>query len=306
MQTILGSTGIIGTELARNLITHTDKIRLVSRDPKPVNPGDELITADLLDSRQVINAVKDSEVVYLVAGLKYDIYAWQSQWPVVMQNVIDACELHGAKLVFFDNVYSYGKVKGWMTEESPYEAKSQKGLVRVGINTRLMDEVKRGAITAMIVRAADFYGPGTSNSFANLMVLQNLKSGKKAQWLVSGKHRHSLTYTPDAGKATALLGNTPSAYNQMWHLPADLNVPTGRDFINMAANELKVPAKTTILPKPMIRMAGLFNPIIRETIELLYQFDSDYLFDCTKFNKAFDFKVTTYPEGIKATVASLK
>jgi len=306
MQTILGSTGVIGTELAKNLVQYTDKIRLVSRDPKLVNPNDELITADLLEPRQVVNAVKDSEVVYLTAGLKYDHVVWEDQWPVIMQNVLDACRKHHSKLVFFDNVYAYGKVDGWMTEETPYKEQSKKGIIRIGISNMLLEDVRRGNIEGMIVRSADFYGPDLKNSFINVMVIENLKKGKKAQLMISDKFKHSLTYTPDAGKATALLGNTPSAFNQVWHLPTDKNVLTGKEFVALAASAMNVIPKTTILPKWMVWMAGLTNGIIRETMEMLYQFDSDYLFDSSKFDKAFTFRTTTYEEGIKATVDAMK
>lgn len=223
-----------------------------------------------------------------------------------MQNVLDACRKHQSKLVFFDNVYAYGRVKGWMTEESPYQPESRKGMVRADIAGMLMEDVRRGILTGMIVRAADFYGPKVLNSFVNMMVLENLKKGKKAQWLISDKFKHSFTYTPDAGKSTALLGNTPSAYNQVWHLPADKNVMTGKEFIGFAAKTLNVPPKTTILRKWMIRMAGLNNGIIKETLEMLYQYDSDYLFDSSKFDKSFTFQTTTYQEGIKATIEAMK
>jgi nucleoside-diphosphate-sugar epimerase len=306
MQTILGSTGVIGTELAKNLVQYTARIRLVSRDPKEVNPGDELIIADLMDSLQVNNAVKGSEIVYLTAGLQYSNKVWQEQWPLVMRNVIDACTKQQAKLVFFDNVYSYGPVNGWMSEETPYNATTRKGLVRIDISEMLMEEISRGSLTGMIVRAADFYGPGTSNSFVNRMVFNNLKNGKKAQWLASDKHKHSFTYTLDAGKATALLGNTPSAFNQVWHLPTDMNVLSGKEFIEAVAKVYGVPSKYSVIPKLMVRIGGMSNQIIRETVEMLYQFDSDYLFGCHKFNKSFEFRATPYSEGIKETAASLK
>jgi hypothetical protein len=64
--------------------------------------------------------------------------------------------------------------------------------------------------------------------------------------------------------------------------------------------------KTMILPKWMIWMAGLTNGIIKESMEMLYQYDSDYLFDSSKFDKAFSFRTTTYEEGIKAAVEALK
>ena len=53
-------------------------------------------------------------------------------------------------------------------------------------------------------------------------------------------------------------------------------------------------------------MVRLFNGIIRESVEMLYQNDSDYLFDSSKFEKAFDFKATPYSQGIRETVESMK
>ncbi len=118
MQTILGANGIISTELAKALPRYTDKIRLVSRNPRKVNETDEIFSADLMNKEQTLAVVAGSEVVYLTAGLQYNISVWREQWPVIMRNVIDACIVHHAKLVFFDNVYMYGKVNGWMTEET--------------------------------------------------------------------------------------------------------------------------------------------------------------------------------------------
>jgi len=230
MQTILGANGVIGVELARALPKYTNKIRLVSRNPKKVNESDELFPADLLDAEKTSQAVEGSEIVYLTAGLTYNIKIWQVQWPLIMKNVIDACKKHNAKLVFFDNVYCYGRVNGWMTEDTPVNPLSKKGELRAKIAGMVLDEVKEGNLKALIARAADFYGPNTPLSFVNAMVFDNFKKGKKAQWLISDKFRHSFTYTPDAGKATAILGNTESAYNQVWHLPTDPNSLTGKEF----------------------------------------------------------------------------
>src|SRR5215471_17915089 len=156
MQTIRGANGVIARELSRQLRIYTDRIRQVSRSPKRVNPTDELFSADLLDAQATAAAVAGSSVAYLVAGLKYDYKVWQAQWPQVMRHAIDACKRHGSALVFFDNVYAYGRVEGVMTEATPYNPCSRKGEVRARIATMLMDEVSRGELRAMIVRAADF------------------------------------------------------------------------------------------------------------------------------------------------------
>ncbi|MFN8133729.1 MAG: NAD-dependent epimerase/dehydratase family protein [Bacteroidales bacterium] len=231
MQTILGSGGIIANYIAKALPAYTSNVRLVSRNPKAVTGIEELVQADLTSAEQVMSAVKGSEVVYLTAGLQYDIKVWREQWPKLMRNVINACKENGSRLVFFDNVYMYGKVVGPMTEETPFNPCSRKGEVRAEIATMILDEIKKGELTALIARAADFYGPATANSFLNMMVFENLKKGKSAQLMISKNLKHSFTYTPDAGKATALLGNTLSAFNQTWHLPTDANALTGSKLL---------------------------------------------------------------------------
>jgi len=306
MQTILGSTGIIGTELAGALTQYTDKIRLVSRNPKRVNPTDQLVIADLTNFNEVVTAVEGSEVVYLTAGLQYKINVWQTQWPLIMKNVIEACKKHKTKLVFFDNVYAYGLVKGWMKEDTLVNPSSKKGEVRALIAQMIMSEVEKGHLDAIIARAADFYGPNTLLSFATVTVFHNLKKGKTAQWFVDANKKHSMTYTPDAGKATAILGNTPSAYNQIWHLPTDKNVLTGKEFIELAAKEFGVEPKFMVLKKWMIQMVGYFVPVVKESYEMLYQNEYDYLFDSTKFEKTFNFTPTSYQDGITETVRSMK
>jgi nucleoside-diphosphate-sugar epimerase len=223
-----------------------------------------------------------------------------------MKNVIEACIIQNAKLVFFDNVYAYGHVNGWMTEETAMNPSSKKGEVRKRLNEMIMAEVKSGDLKAIIAKAADFYGPRTPLSFVNVMVFENFKKGKKAQWLVNDTVKHSLTYTPDAGRATAILGNTESAYNQIWHLPSDRNVLTGREFIEKVAKEFGLTPRYMVLSRWMVQMAGLFNGIVRESIEMLYQNDSDYLFDSSKFEGAFNFKPTPYAQGIKETVKSMR
>jgi nucleoside-diphosphate-sugar epimerase len=306
MQTILGSTGVIGIELAKSLIQYTEKIRLVSRNPKRVNPTDQLVIADLTNPEQVLTAVEGSDVVYLTVGLEYKINVWQTKWPVIMQNVIDACKTYKAKLVFFDNVYAYGLVKGWMKEDTLVNPSSKKGEVRAQIAQMIMSEVEKGHLDALIARSADFYGPSTPLSFATVTVFHNLKKGKSAQWFIDADKKHSMTYTPDAGRAAAILGNTTSAYNQIWHLPTDKNVLTGKEFIELAAKAFGVEPRYTVLKKWMIQMVGMFIPVVKESIEMLYQNEHDYLFDSTKFEKTFNFMPTSYKDGIAETVKSMK
>jgi nucleoside-diphosphate-sugar epimerase len=220
-----------------------------------------------------------------------------------MRNVLDACKKYNARLVFFDNVYMYDKSEiGHLTENSVVNPPSRKGEVRRQIAEMLLDEVKAGRLMALIARAADFYGPGNEKSLMTEVVVKNLKKGKNANWFVGTGYKHSFTYTPDAAKATALLGNTPDAFNQVWHLPTDQATLTGKEIIGLIAKEFNVPARITVMPLFLIKLLGLLVPVLAEMPEMMYQYDRDYVFDSSKFMKRFDFRVTPYAEGVKETV----
>lgn len=304
MQTILGANGVIGRTLADELRRggYTNDIRLVSRNPRRVNEADKIMAADITNPEQTLAAINGSDVVYLTAGLRYDIRVWQTEWPKIMDNVIEGCKRYNSKLVFFDNVYCYGHVDGWMTEETPYNPESKKGEVRAAIATQLITEYESGNIQTAIVRSADFYGPKASTSVFNLLAIDKLKRGQKAQWLYNAETRHSMTYSTDAAKATAIIGNTPEAFNQTWHLPTDPNALSGRDYIELAATILSIPPSFMVLKKWQLTLAGLFSTTIRELSELSYQNEYDYLFNSSKFLKQFGIKPTGYREGIESCI----
>ena len=205
MQTILGANGTIGSLLATELAAYTDKVRLVSRNPRKVNATDELMPMDLSNPEGIDKAVSGSEVVYLVVGFEYKLKVWQRNWPVLVRAVIEACSKHNAKLVFFDNVYAYDKnAIGHMKEDAPLNPPSKKGLVRKELVDMIMTATGSGKLNALIARAADFYGPANDKSMFIEMVIKNIKKGKKPMWLIDANKKHSFTYTPDAAKATAI------------------------------------------------------------------------------------------------------
>lgn len=305
MQTILGANGTIGSVLAKELMNYTDKVRLVSRHPRKVNQSDELFATDLSNPANIDMAVEGSDVVYLVVGLDYNIRVWEKTWPGLMRATINACIKYKSRLVFFDNVYMYDiDAIPHMTEESPYNPPSRKGAVRKRIAEMIMDEVKAGRLMAIIARSADFYGPGNEKSFANEMVYKNFLKGKRANWFCSADKKHSLTYSPDAARATAMLGNTDDTWNTTWHLPTDKNALTGREFISLFAKEMNVPDRFFVLPVWLVKIIGLFVPVLKEMPEMMYQYDRDYFFDSSKFEKRFKFIPTTYAEGVRNTVKS--
>jgi nucleoside-diphosphate-sugar epimerase len=304
--TILGAGGTIANVLAYELLRDKESVRLVSRSNYSIT-GAESFKADITSYEETLNSVKGSDIVYLVAGLPYDRKVWAEMWPKVMKNAIDACKNYGAKLIFFDNVYMYGKVDGKMTEETPYNPCSVKGEIRAKIATMLENEMKQNNVQGLIARSADFYGPyAAQSSVPYFLAIQKMMNGKSGQWLGNDSKSHSFTYTLDSARGLNMLWKSDDNFQQTWHLPTFNPAIDGKTFIELIANELEIEPKYSVLKKWMVAMGGIFSTMIFESLEMLYQSENEYYFDSSKFNEKFNFNPTSYQQGIKETIEFFK
>ncbi|AUU11846.1 NAD-dependent epimerase/dehydratase family protein [Serratia marcescens] len=301
MQTILGASGQIAQELARELKrAYTDDLRLVSRHPQNVNDSDTLVAADLLDAQQTLAAVQGSDVVYFAAGLPPDSALWEAQFPTMLQNALDASRAVGAPFVYFDNTYMYPQNGDLQTESTPFAPRGRKGRVRALMAEKVLDEMKRGHIPVLIGRAPEFYGPGKTQSFTNALIVDRLKAGEKPRVPVRDDKLRTLIWTPDASRALARLGNAPEAFGQTWHLPCCDERLTYAQFAALACETFGQAVSYSVIGKGMLTAAGLFSSGAREMRELLPRYEHDNLFDSTKFKQRFpDFAITTYRAGLE-------
>jgi nucleoside-diphosphate-sugar epimerase len=304
MQTILGSNGIIGSLLAKELASNwTTNIKLVSRNPEKINEGDILFSGDLRDLKQSCEALENTEIAYLTAGLAYSSKIWMEEWPLIMENVIRACQEHNSKLVYFDNTYAYDQNINIQTEESPLNPSGKKGLAKKQAFELLFEAIKQSKIQAVICRAPEFYGPGKTKGITNTLVFEALKKHKKPSILLNDDSLRTLIFTPDAAKSLALIGNTQDTYGQVWHLPCDDIRLTYKQFIQEISKQLKRPIPYRILTSFVIKINSLFNSNSRETLELLPRYKSDNIFESKKFSNRFpQFQTTSYAKGIEQII----
>lgn len=301
MQTILGANGQIAMELASELRrSYTSDVRLVSRNPRKVHEADHLVSANLLDAQQTLDAVKGSSVVYFTAGLPPDTALWEAQFPTMLKNALDACRAAGARFAYFDNTYMYPQDDRLQTEETPFAPAGRKGKVRAAMASMMLEEMARGEIPVLIGRAPEFYGPGKTQSFTNALVIDKLQAGKKPLVPVRDDTRRTLIWTPDASRALAALGNAPDAFGQTWHLPCSDDRPTYREFVAMASEVFGREPSYTVIGRWALAAAGLFSKQVGEIKELLPRYGQDNLFDSAKFKRRFPaFEVTTYRQGLE-------
>lgn len=258
-----------------------------------------MFSADLSIREKAIEAVKGSEIAYFTLGLPISSDLWEKQFPLILRNVIDACKMNETKLVFFDNTYMYPQDDRVLTENTTFAPVGRKGRVRREMAEMVLKEIQSGELEAVICRAPEFYGPGKTQSITNTLVFNTIKEGKKLKVPLSANKKRSLIWTPDASRATALIGNTPDAFGQTWHLPVDKSHPTYREFIRTASGIYGRDLKYSVVPKFMFKLGALFNKRVKELLELLPRYEHDNVFDDSKFRNRFpDFQATSYKQGI--------
>lgn len=301
MHTILGASGQIALELARELKReYANEIRLVSRHPQKINASDSTVAADLLDAQQTQEAVNGSDTVYFTAGLPPDSGLWERQFPTMLDNALEATRKAGARFVYFDNTYMYPQSDVPQTEETRFSPRGRKGNVRAMMANRVLAEMQRADIPVLIGRAPEFYGPERTQSFTNTLIIDRLKQHKRPRVPVRDDTLRTLIWTPDASRALALLGNTPEAYGQTWHLPCCDERLTYQQFVTLACEIFGQPADYAVLGKLAFAATALFSQGAREMRELLPRYDADNLFDSTKFKERFpEFTVTSYQQGLE-------
>ncbi|KRE30409.1 NAD-dependent epimerase/dehydratase family protein [Agromyces sp. Soil535] len=294
---ILGSNGVVGRETIAALRAGGHSVTAVSRTTSSDSEVTH-IAADLRDAASASRAMQGADVAYLTVGLPYSTRAWRRDWPVLLRNAIDGCLANGTHLVYFDNVYAYGRTDAPMTESTPIRPTSRKGEVRAGL-LRMLDAARdEHGLDVTVGRSADFYGPGASTSAFNMFAIDRVTAGKPPTWLFDASQPHSMTYTPDIGAALAVLGTDDRARGRVWHLPTAPAL-TGEQYLALTTGDR---LRHRTMSMGTMRFGSLFSSAARETLEMAYQYTGPYEFDSTAFERTFGVAPTPYVEGIAASL----
>jgi nucleoside-diphosphate-sugar epimerase len=169
------------------------------------------------------------------------------------------------------------------------------------MSEELMEAHSSGRVRVAIGRASDAFGPRVLVSAAGEQVFGRAVEGKSAQLAGDPDQPHTYTYVPDIGRGLVILGEREEALGQVWHLPSPETLTT-RQFVELIFEEVGKPPRVQAAPKMLLRAIGLFNPGIRETIEMLYEFVEPFVVDASKFEEAFGEQATPLREAIQGTV----
>ncbi|GAB3707298.1 hypothetical protein [Mariniluteicoccus flavus] len=97
----------------------------------------------------------------------------------------------------------------------------------------------------------------------------------------------------------ALIGNTPDAVGQTWHLPIDPHRLTYKEMIGVAEEVAGRRIRYTVLPNAAFTIGSRVAKPLDEVRELLPRCRGDNIFDTSKFSTRFpDFEPTSHQDGI--------
>ncbi len=303
LQVVFG-TGPVGLAIMDELVARGKKVRMVNRSGKTNSyiPSEvEVVAGDATDPTSTARVSQGASIVYNALNAP-DYHKWDIQFPPLQRGVLEGAAKVGAKLVVIENVYMYGPTGGApITETLPYLAKGTRGGTRARMAKELQQAHAEGKVQVVSGRAADFFGPRVTQSAAGEQVFRAALSGKKAQVMVSAKHRHTFTYMPDIGKGLVILGENAAAYGQAWHLPTAQTLTT-RQFMEMVYQEAGHKVNIQVAPKLLMQAMGLFVPPVKGISELFYEFEEDFVVDHSKFEQAFGNYATPLREAIRKTL----
>lgn len=297
--------GEVGSALAAQLADAGKPVILVSRSGKgPEHPLIKKVAADASSLQQLLVAAPKAVAIYnCVNPPRYD--KWATQWPPLAKAFTDYALATDAVLVTCSNLYGYGPTTKTLTEDLPLSGTWINSKVRAQMwldAKKLNDD---GLIRATEVRGSDYVAPGMQSRFGD-RVVPAVKAGKAVQLLGGTDHLHTFTAPADVATLMRTIALDKRAWGKAWHVPS--NAPkTQREVVKEIAKELGInDVKVGSVPNAILRMMGLFNPVIKELNNGSYMFNSPFVMDDSAARKTFGLEPTPWDSIIKNLVKAYK
>jgi nucleoside-diphosphate-sugar epimerase len=306
---LFGAAGVIGQSIARALSSNGQSYRVVGRSEGSLRKAfghdslAEIVAWNPDSPESVRTAASGIETLIYLVGVNY----WQFELhPQLMQKTLDGAIAAGVKqLVLIGTVYSYGRAQtDRVREDHPRNPHTFKGRMRKAQEDLVMQAAATGRIQATVLRLPDFYGPGVEASLlhgaANAAV-----NGGTADMIGPIDRPHEFVFVPDVGPVVAKLLKTPAAYGKIWNL-SGTEVTSQLDLVREMERQVGHPIKRRVVGKTMLRLIGIFKPMMRELAEMHYlQTDPVIMDDAALQQLIGPIHKTPYAEGVRRTLAAL-
>jgi nucleoside-diphosphate-sugar epimerase len=273
---VLGVTGNVGRAVATEAIAKGWRvlglIRRVEVDlPKGVIP----IRAPLSDPKAVAMACGQVDVVFNGLNLPYP------DWPAKALDFFKSSgeviarlnDGRGVRQIFPGNVYNFGtKMPKALIPETPMRAKTQKGRIRIEIETYWEAEAKAGRFRTLILRAGDFFGPATGKDWMNALIAKDVAKGSLTG-AGSMDVLHAYAYLPDLAEAIVRLAKIEATLPAFVSYHFEGHNVTLKTLAQAFEVNYGKRIKVSKMPRFIFYVLGVFDPFMKAVQEMLYLFD---------------------------------
>ncbi|SFU03344.1 Nucleoside-diphosphate-sugar epimerase [Geodermatophilus amargosae] len=297
---VVGASGGTGSALVRELVGRGRRVRAVNRSGRMAVPaGVEVMAADATDARRMQEVCRGAGVVYNAVNVPF--MQWRESFPAAIDGVLAGAGAAGARMVFVDDTWMYGRVSGSMTEDLPYRPVSNKGVLRAWLAERVLAAHTSGRVRTVIGRAPELYGPAVESVLGRNLFRPALGKGP-ALWVGDMDQPLGPMFIDDFAHGLADLGEHEATLGKSWHLPTPAPT-TARGFLDLLSAQAQRPLRVLRLGATTARVLGLAWPVLQEGAEMLYQFRQPHSVDATAYRTAVGpGQVTSYADGIDATL----
>jgi nucleoside-diphosphate-sugar epimerase len=303
---VIFGTGPLGKSTARELHNLGYRVRMINRSGQSNDlPTDiEILKGDAYDLEFTRRITQGASSVYQCAQPAY--YQWAGNFPRMQASILEAAASNNAKLILADNLYMYGVSEGQaLRETSAYNTHTKKGLIRAEMARAALEAHQNGRLRVALVRGSNFFGP--EDAVMSDLLFKPALQGKPMNLLGRLDQPHTFTYAPDFGSALATVGTVnvslePSVFGRAWHVPSPEAI-TQNQLVKLIETELGHKVKTQVAGAFILNVLGLFNPSMREAVEMLYEWTQPFIMNSSDFQKTFGMKPTSLETAIKETLA---
>ena len=300
---LFGAAGAAGQSIAAALSAAGRDYRVVGRSRAPLeaafghDPHAEIVTWNPDDPASIQAASAGLQTVIYLVGVPYDQFAAH---PPLVARTLAGVEAAGVeRFILIGTVYPYGRARGNpVSENHPREPHTFKGQMRLAQENLVLAAHGRKGLSTLVLRLPDFYGLNIERSLLN-GVFVGAANGKRAQVVGPVDVPHEFIFLPDAGPVVETLTRTPAAYGRWWHL-AGAGTITQREVARQAYALAGREPKLMVAGKTMLRVLGLFNPLMRELVEMNYLMTEPLVLDDSALTKLIGpIAKTSYEAGIR-------
>jgi len=306
---LFGAAGPIGQSIAAAIRTNGQSYRVVGRTEATLrqtfgaDPLAEIVNWNPDSPASVRAAATGVDTLIYLVGVDYTRFELH---PELMRKTIEGAIAAGVKnVLLISTVYPYGRAKSQpVREDHPREPHTFKGRMRKAQEDVLMQAHADGHISATVLRLPDFYGPGVEKSLLDGAAKAAVQGGV-ADMVGPLDLPHEFVFVPDVGPVVAKLINVPAAFGKIWHL-AGAGVTTQRDMVCEMERQTGQKLKRRVVGKTMLRLIGLFVPLMREMVEMHYLVTEPLILDDSALQQLIGpIRKTPYAEGIRETLAAV-